>query len=121
MSIKKLINNREIRSFRLRYRMLLLSSFLKNKDSLGMFMFSDTLQPSVRQEIAEEFNKREIKVNSIAKSILKAIFVTKGWYNIRKLLEGGVVLVKDKKNGIMSKENIKYVLSDKRFFFKLFF
>lgn len=78
MSLKKLINNREIRSFRLRFRMLLLSCFLKNKESLGLFMFSDTLQPKDREEIAEQFNKRKIKVNSLAKSIVKSIFLTKG-------------------------------------------
>lgn len=77
MSLKKLINNREIRSFRLRLRMLFLSSFLKDKNSLGVFMFSDSLQPKDRRNLSEELNKREIKVNSISKSTLKTIFVGK--------------------------------------------
>lgn len=119
--MKKLINNRDIRSLRLRFRMLFFSSFLQNKYSLGIFLFSDTLQPKDRQKLSEELNKRQIKVNSISKNILKTIFVAKGWYNIRKLLEGGVVLAKDKKNGIISKENLEYILADKRFFFRLFY
>ncbi len=50
MSLNLLIYKREVRSFRLRYRTLELFSFLKNKNTFGIFMFCDTFQPKDRQK-----------------------------------------------------------------------
>lgn len=118
---KSLINTREVRSFRLRFRMLDLSSFLKEKETLGLFMFCYYLQPKDRQLLAETLNQREIQVNSISKTILKFSFLSEYWKKVKNLLEGGVVLVKDNKKKALSRENVKYMFEDKRFFFRLFF
>ena len=119
--VKRSLDKREVRSFRLRYFTLDLSCFLKQKESFGLFMLCDSLQPKDRQKWSEEFNKKNFKVTFVSKNILKFVFFKTKWVEVRNLLQGGVVLIRDKLNKVIKKENLNFLLTEKKFFFRLLF
>lgn len=119
--ITGILDKREVRSFRLRYFTLILSSFLTQKESFGLFMLCDTVQPKDRQNWAEEFNKKNLKATFISKNILKFLFKQKKWIKVKKLLEGGIVFLRDTTNKVIKKENLKFLFSEKKLYFRLIF
>ena len=49
------IENRELRSFKIRLKTLALKSFFDDKENLAVFMMSDNIQPYNRLEIRKHF------------------------------------------------------------------
>ncbi len=70
-------NNRELRSFRMRYKTKNVFSFFKNSESFGGFFFCEALQPKDRIGWREEFNKANLEVVYISKNISRFIFKSK--------------------------------------------
>jgi hypothetical protein len=92
------IDQREIRSFHLRKKLLDLKQFFEQKNSFGIFMMTDTLQPFDRINNRKNFFENALTVKSISKKIV--IFLTKNseMIPLQNLLKGNVVLFYNKNN-----------------------
>jgi hypothetical protein len=105
------IDQREIRSFHLRKKMLTLKQFFDQQNSFGVFMMMDTLQPSDRINNRKDFFDNDFTVKSISKKIV--IFLTKNsaMTPLQNLLKGNVVLFYNKTNNTIYKPNqLRYLL-----------
>lgn len=91
------LNNREIRSFRLRHKTILLKDFFETS-SLGFFIMTDTIQPKDHIQLRKEFKTHNLQIQNISKKI--SIFLTQNneWRHIKNLLIGNVILIKTTQN-----------------------
>ena len=64
-------DNREIRSFRLRYRIKDLKSFFFKETSVGVFVFSDSLKPIDRAILREQLSLRQLQINFYSKTLFQ--------------------------------------------------
>lgn len=109
------LDRREIRSFRLWYHTLELKSFFENKQSFGLFMMADTLQPSDRINNRENFIKYRVRITKISKKI--GNFLTKNikWFPIKNLFLGNVILACDIDNLPIKPNSIQFLLKNIEF------
>lgn len=115
------LDKREIRSFRLRYRTLELKSLFENKNSFGLFMMADTLQPEDRINKRKNFIEHNLKITSISKKIGRFIAKNQEWSSIKNLLSGSVILIRDKNNNPIKPESIKFLLNEAKFSVRFLF
>jgi hypothetical protein len=65
------IDNRELRSFKLHHKVLHLRNFFHEKNSFGLFMMNDLLQPEDRITKRKPYLEHNITVKNISKKIGK--------------------------------------------------
>jgi len=118
MKIHK-IDNREIRSFRLRQKNIELQTFFENKNNIGVFMVSDTLHPEDRKSLRKETQEHNLKISLIQKKIIKLWNKTNKWTPIINLLSGNVVKIIPKKETIFTNKTLIYLLQHEQFSFQL--
>jgi len=68
------LNKREIRSFRLRHKTLILQHFFE-KTSFGAFIMADTIQPIDHIQLRKDLKKHNLQILNISKKI--STFLTK--------------------------------------------
>lgn len=91
-----ILDKREIRSFRLRYRTLELKNFFETKTIFGFFMMTDAIQPKDRIQLHKGFTEQNLKLTRVSKKISKFLTKNPEWYSIKNLLSGNVVLIAKK-------------------------
>jgi hypothetical protein len=64
------IDNREIKSFRLRQKNTKLQNFFNTKENMGMFMVSDTLHPENRINLKKETKEHNLNLTLIQKKVI---------------------------------------------------
>lgn len=102
------LDAREIRSFRLRYRTLELKSFFENKQSFGLFIMTETIQPKDR--IEKQLNPGSLQMTNISKKISKFLTKQQNWTAVQNLLAGNVVVLKNKSQTPLSPDILKKIL-----------
>ncbi len=115
------LNYREIRSFRLRYRVKKLISFFENKNKFGIFLFYNSVKPSERVLLKETFKSEDFDLNLVSKKVSKLILKNKDWTFVNNLFEGNILWLNKKSE--ISNENIvlKNVLNNPNFKIRLVF
>jgi len=68
------IETRELRSFRLKYRIENLRFLIENKNSSVSFCITTSLSPKEREILRTDLNTLNFKVISISKNIIKFLF-----------------------------------------------
>lgn len=114
------VETRELRSFRLRYRIEELRSAIENKNTDGVFCISNSLHPIEREELRGEFNTRNINVISLSKNIIRFLFIDSKWKNVRNLLEGQIFFVRDRNNKQLNKDYLINITQSEKFSLRLF-
>ncbi len=114
-------NTRELRSFRIRYKTKNIFSFLKDENSFGGFFFCEVLQPKDRIFWREEFNKANLELVYISKNIARFILRTKKWVQVYNLMQGGVILIRDRLGRPIEENNFQLILKHKKFFFRFLY
>lgn len=107
------LDKREIRSFRLRQKTLELKNFFEKKDSYGLFMMSETLQPRERINKRKDYIKHNLQINNISKKVATFLSKKEDWKPIKNLLTGNVMLIKEKTNKAFSEETLNFILKEK--------
>lgn len=96
------VETRELRSFRIRYRIEELRSVIKNKKTDGAFCLANSLHPIEREDLRSDLNKNNISITSLSKNIIRFVFdgaekeSKQKWKNVRSLLEGQIFLIQNK-------------------------
>lgn len=116
-----LIDTREIRSFRMRKRALELKNFFEKKDSCGIFVMTNTLQPKEHIDLRSFFLKNNLKIINFQKKINKFLFAESKWHNIQNLLAGNVILIRDKQEKPLEKNVLKSIATDDKFSFRFLY
>ena len=115
------IETRELRSFRLKYRIENLRFLIENKNSSVSFCITTSLSPKEREILRTDLNTLNFKVISISKNIIKFLFHATTWKNIYNLLEGQIFLVINKnKDFILTKKDIFSLINLNNFSLRLF-
>jgi hypothetical protein len=116
MSIQK-YDPREIRSFRLRNRVIDLKNCFENEKGLAWFMLTDIIQPKDRILLRETFSKYDLNLTFLSKKVIKLWFKDKeSLLDLKSLLLGNIVKIESKsdKNSLTT-ESLKYLLEQKDF------
>jgi hypothetical protein len=71
------IETRELRSFRIKYRIEELRSLIDNKNTALSFCITTSLHPIQRETLRLELNKLNLGVISISKNIINFLFQSK--------------------------------------------
>lgn len=116
MSIQK-YDPREIRSFRLRNRVIDLKNCFENEKGLAWFMLTDTIQPKDRILLRETFSKYDLNLTFLSKKVIKLWFKDKeSLSDLKSLLLGNIVKIESKSNkNSLTTESLKYLLEQKDF------
>ncbi len=114
-------NTRELRSFRLRHKTKNIYSFFKDINSFGLFFYCEALQPKDRIALREDFNKSKLQVLYLSKNISRFIWKTKKWISVKNLMQGGVVLVRDRAGLSIKEDVIQNLLKYKFLFFRFLY
>jgi hypothetical protein len=115
------IDQREIRSFHLRKKMLDLKKFFEQHNSFGIFMMMDTLQPSDRINNRKDFFTNELAVKNISKKIVIFLIKNSAMIPVQNLLKGNVVLFYNKTNNTTySLNQLNYLLKKENNMFPRF-
>ncbi len=105
------IENRELRSFKLRIKTLTLKSFFEDKENLAIFMMSDSIQPQNRLEIRKYFAKHGLILTFLSKKMINLWMKESEWDKLKNLLSGNVVQIQiDSKSQSLSPEYIQNIL-----------
>jgi hypothetical protein len=115
------INSREIRSFKLYKQTLELRTFFEEKNRNGIFMMCDSLHPTERILMRADLAKNNLKINIVPKNITKFLFKTKETNNIKNLLSGSVVLIRDTNNNALTEEQIKFLFKQEKMSIRFLF
>ncbi len=67
------IESREIRSFRMRERILSLKSFFENGNRAACFIMSDSVQPSDRSELRDLLRGQSLTLSFLSKKIVNLL------------------------------------------------
>ena len=115
------IEMRELRSFRLKYRVENFRFLIENKNAPVSICITTSLNPSERENLRKEINKLDFKVISLQKKTLQFLFQSLEWKNVSNLLEGQVFLILNKhNNNLLTKKNIVELINLKNFSLRLF-
>lgn len=95
-------DRREIKSFRLKYRVETLKNIFEIKNQNALFI---TINNYTKTELKKEFIADTLLLNNISK---KAINYVCGNSFLKNLLEGTVILVKNKTNSLNYKEILQH-------------
>lgn len=115
------IETRELRSFRIKYRIEELRFLIENKNTALSFCITTSLHPIQRGNLRVELNKLNLSVISISKNIINFLFQSTNWKNISNLLEGELFLVINKTNNLLlTKEYIEALTNLNNFSVRLF-
>lgn len=115
------VETRELRSFRIRYRIENLRFVVENKQTDGVFCLANSLDSVEREDLRSDLNKNNISVTSLSKNIIRFLFngldkdSKQKWKNVRNLLEGQIFLIRHKNENIRLNKNflISLTKSDK--------
>lgn len=117
-----ILDKREIRSFRLRYRTLELKQFFENKNVFGFFMMTDAIQPKDRIQLHKGFTEQNLKLTRISKKISKFLTKNTEWHSIKNLLSGNVALITKKETTApLTVELINLILKNSNFNLRFLF
>jgi hypothetical protein len=114
-------DNRELRSFRLRYKIKLLFSFFKSIKTFGAFFFCEVFQPRDHINYREECNKYNLKFLFLSKKLSNIFLSLKEYSFFRNLLSGGLVLIRDRSNAKIKENNFEVLLKNNKFFFRFLY
>jgi hypothetical protein len=105
------IDQREIRSFHLRKKMLDLKQFFEQNNSFGLFMMTDTLQPSDRINTRKDLSANNLVAKNVSKKIVLLLTQKASMASLQNLLKGNVVLFHNKNNNMTYTSNqLNYLL-----------
>ena len=102
------IEMRELRIFRLKYRIEELRFLIENKNAVS-FCVTTSLHPEEREKLRVELNKLNFNVVSVSKNIIYFLFQSSGWKNVCNLLECKLFLILNKNNDLILEK--KYLLA----------
>lgn len=115
------IDTRELRSFRIKYRIKEFQSLIEDKKFTIAFCTTNTLYPAERENLRSSLNSSKLKVIFFSKNTIKVLLKKKKWIPIFNLLEGDLYLVKHvQKNSSLTKPNILSIISLTNFTLRLF-
>ena len=114
------IDNRELRSLRLRNKVLNLRNFFESEKSFGLFMMNDSLQPNSWISKREEYSKNNLKIETLPKKVVTYLTNDSNWEKVKFLLKGNVVLIrpKDAKISTLTPQQIKFLISEEKYFLR---
>ena len=69
------LNKREIRSFRLRHKTIILKKFFNHTNTFGFFIMTDTIQPVDHIQLRKNIKIHNLQILNISKKI--STFLTK--------------------------------------------
>lgn len=126
------IETRELRSFRLYQRTSDMRSFLNKKDTFGVFMMCNALQPKDRENLRELLLPLKLKIQYIPNKVARFVFAKKtkddtflseqqNWIAINNLLEGNVILITDENGGLIEEDRLTFLLQQPLFFVRFVF
>lgn len=104
-------DNREIKSFRLRYKIKDLKSFFSKETSEGVFVFSDSLKPKDRAILREQLSLRQLQINFYSKTLFQFLLKDSKYNNLKNLLQGDVFLIKKIDSTQLSQSDLNFILS----------
>jgi len=107
------IDNREIKSFRLRQKNTKLQNFFNTKENMGMFMVSDTLHPENRINLKKETKEHNLNLTLIQKKVINLWIKTGKWDSFVNLLSGNIIKVTSKNKKNISINTLKYLFEHK--------
>ena len=108
-------DSREIKSFRLRSRIKNLKSFFFKEDSVGIFMFSDSLNPLDRILLREQLSVRNLQVIFYSKTLFSFLLKNKKYIRLNNLLQGDVFLIRNCEGKELTESDIKIILNQNNF------
>lgn len=121
------VETRELRSFRIRYRIEKLRSVVENTKTDGVFCLANSLHPVEREELRLDLNTNNISVTSLSKNIIRFLFNStdkkskQKWKNVRSLLEGQIFLIQHKdENTRLNKSFLTTLTKSDKFNLRLF-
>lgn len=114
-------DNREIKSFRLRSRIKDLKSFILKKDSVGIFMFSDSLNPAERIALREQLSVRNLQVIFYTKTLFSFLLKNEKYIRLNNLLQGDVFLIKNRDGKELTEFDIKSILNQNNFMIRFLY
>ena len=111
------IDNRELRSFKLRHKVLNLRTFFDDQNSFGLFMMNDSLQPNKWISKRKEYNDNNLKFETITKKTANYLTPNKDWETIKLLLNGNVNLIKpkDTKALTLTPKQITFLITQEKY------
>lgn len=116
------LNNREIRSFRLRHKTLILKNFFENPQTFGFFLMADTIQPIDHIQFRKEFKAHNLQIINISKKINTFLTKNTEWFTIKNLLTGNVVLLKAQNNTInLTTNTLQFIINNTQFNLRFLF
>lgn len=117
------IDNRELRSLRLRNKIFNLRNFFENENSFGLFMMNDSLQPNTWILKREEYAKHNLKIETISKKVANYLTNETSWEKVKFLLKGNVVLItpKNPNSLTLNPQQIKFLISQEKYFLRFIY
>lgn len=115
------LNKREIRSFRLRHKTLILTKFFTQTNTFGFFIMTDTIQPIDHIQLRKSIKTHNLQIFNVSKKI--STFLTKNseWQIIKNLLTGNVILLKANNNITLTTTTITFIITNTQFNLRFLF
>ena len=110
--LKMNIDNREIRSFRLRSRIKDLKNFFFKENTIGVFIFSDSLTPIDRAFLREQLLLRKMYIVFYPKTLFQFLFKDLKNKELDYILQGDVFLIRKFDNQNFKEVDLKFLLSN---------
>ena len=115
------IDNREIRSFRLRSRIKDLKNFFFQEKTIGIFIFSDSLTPIDRAFLREQLLLRKMHIVFYPKTLFQFLFKDLKNKELDNILQGDVFLIRKFDNKSFEEVDLKFLLNQSNFFIRFLY